>query len=536
MSNSQCDKSTYTPLVTPPSTKKRKSDDGSRNQDDEDLRNVHFVNAKRKIDLLGTSYKDNPVGLLRDHSDNDSSSSRSASPTGPHLSQMATQPVDYSQDLFAGLDGTALNVEPLLGVLEDPYDPSNKIELRTTVVTMGRLSTCDVTIPNLRVGRNHCSLTFATDSDGDTICFLSPLSGCCWIRESDEQWSTPTTEKILIPHRGRFRLLQPGRNGNAKGVEYTLSLTAKAPSEPANPGSHSFDVAYLKLLRQIQMEGVLKLNKKGNNYTLPKLFALNIDLSDKRGRNLLPLSSLRSLYGGRGALIEALWYLRGEDNVSFLQDNKCHFWDKQATAEGWVGWNYGLLTNFPQEEGRGAMNQLEERVIRQLCRPGSSSRNMVCSLDKPGEETVQGACTSSIQFSVSSEDDGCESLQLTVFQRSSDVLMGLPHDVVVWSIILHLVRREVWIRSKRELNAGKLSFVIGQNAAHVYQLNEDAMQMILKREPKQNCQPFLVVDDADQRGIFDLAKDFKPESFRICSYTKDVFHPAITLLQAVEKH
>jgi thymidylate synthase len=63
-----------------------------------------------------------------------------------------------------------------------------------------------------------------------------------------------------------------------------------------------------------------------------------------------------------------------------------------------------------------------------------------------------------------------------------------------------------------QTRAGKLCFVIGQNAAHVYQQNEHAMRTILEREPKANCQPFLVVNDnADQRGIFDLAKYFNPK-------------------------
>jgi len=326
-----------------------------------------------------------------------------------------------------------------------------------------------------------------------------------------------------------------------------------------NPGSHSFDVQYLKLLQSIQSDGIWKHNTKGSNCTLSSAFTLNVDLYDSSGkdRNLLPLTSLRNLYGGRGALVEALWYLRGEDDATFLQRNKCAFWDKQAidkdSKPSWVGLNYGLLTHFPGTPGQSPINQLEQNVISRLLKEGSCSRNMICSLGKPGEDTVQEACTACVQFSVSllpnknaeSEEQVEEALDLTVTQRSSDVMVGLPHDVVVWSIILHLVRREVWIRSRRKLLAGKLSFTINQNAAHVYQVNHQEMLEILQRKPIPDCQPHLVIDGEEtqdggtmnERSMFEFAKSYDDANikklFRIKDYTKNVHHPAIKLSQAM---
>jgi thymidylate synthase len=96
-----------------------------------------------------------------------------------------------------------------------------------------------------------------------------------------------------------------------------------------------------------------------------------------------------------------------------------------------------LLTNFPGENGNDSINQLELNVISKLCR-GESSRNMYITLANPLLETVQQSCSSVIQFSVSAE-----TLDMTVNQRSSDVVLGLPNDVVVWAVIYHLVRREV---------------------------------------------------------------------------------------------
>jgi thymidylate synthase len=328
-----------------------------------------------------------------------------------------------------------------------------------------------------------------------------------------------------------FRLLPPGSSNDAKspGIQYVLYIARFSSPTHQFSGSYSFDVQHLNLLKAIQ-RGDLQENKKGSNKTLRRSFTFNIDLSDESDRNILPLTFLRSLYGGRAAIIEAIWYLRGEDHVKFLQENKNHFWDKQCSEDGWLGLNYGLLTNFPQRDGK-RVNQLEETVLSRLCRK-EKSRNMVCMLVKPGEATNQVACTSSIQFSVSEDGEyGVERLDLTINQRSSDAMVGLPHDVVVWSIILHLVRREVSLRTsgKRRLAAGNLNFIISAGGAHVYSLNADECEKLLDRKPKDCHQPYLEIESDEP--LFSLAKDFDARKFRIHDYTG--FHPAIKLRQAV---
>jgi thymidylate synthase len=314
--------------------------------------------------------------------------------------------------------------------------------------------------------------------------------------------------------------------------------------ECLRPGSHSFDVQYLSLLKAIAMEGEIQTNKKGPNRTLRRSYTLTIDVSDvDHDRYLLPMTTLRSLYGGRQAVHEAIWYLRGEDNVKFLQKHGCRFWDKQCDENGWLGLNYGLLTSFPQPGKICPVNQLESEVLSRLCN-GKQSRNMICTLVKPGEPTEQVACTSSIQFSVSVNKAGKEALDLTVNQRSSDVIVGLPHDVVVWTILLHLVRREVLIRTKGKHNlaAGNLVFMIAAGGAHVYDLNVKEFEELRTREPILGSQPYLTIQGEDGNttclaeqvqhlGMFSLAKDYDPQLFRIISYTK--FHRAIRVHQAV---
>jgi thymidylate synthase len=199
-----------------------------------------------------------------------------------------------------------------------------------------------------------------------------------------------------------------------------------------------------------------------------------------------------------------------------------------------------LLTSYPIA-GKPAINQLEKKVLDPLCQ-GKSSRNMVCTLCKPGEATIQQACTSSVQFTVSHDN----SLDLTVTQRSSDVILGLPHDVIVWSTILHLVRREVHMRTKgqRNLQAGYLNFCISAGGAHVYALNFQNMETLLDREPKPGVLPHLVVDDSvSSLGMLELARTYddddhylerKYAKLRVAGYGDTTcFHPRVEVKQAV---
>lgn len=531
--------------ITPPSTaKKRKHDDDNTSYlqdgrspsssawDPSGTRSSSPKNeTKRKLDLDGaTSTPKSAARSVTLPSDDNKSTCSKLSQATPQ-SQAMTQPVNYSQDLKAGLDDSSNDPPTVIATLMDWNDKITGNQRKTfdiskLCVTLGRSKECDIQIDNKAVSRTHCSLTFC---EMDGTCYLKALPTSnpslkgeprCWIRALDANEWTEVMEdqRVCIRDYQRFRLQLPGIHVSADrpGAEFVLSIKVRAEEVKAGYPSHAFDVQYLKLVRAIENKGVSQENKKGESSTLPLSCELRIALTDISGkdRNLVPLTSLRSLHGGGSALVEALWYLRGEDDIAFLQKNRCRFWDKQAILKegaNWVGLSYGLLTNFPQPGGE-SINQLEKKVIQVLCKPNSCSRNMVCTLMKPGEDTVQGACTSSIQFSVSTMKQGGstkEMLNLTVTQRSSDVMIGLPHDVTVWSIILHLVRRETLRRTGRKLMAGNLVFAISQNAAHVYDKNIEGMKTILTRKPKEAYQPHLVIDKIlDSKNIFELAKTY----------------------------
>ena len=567
---------------------------GRAGSDEEPDASVHFrpqrfdeqipapKRAKRSLDFPQVSVSP-PVASEAAHKKDDDSlaTSRSTTPTslGP------TQDVDYSQSsTVPELPVCAREILALQAIYGKGdqllYLPVN--ECSGSGFSIGRYDTNDFSVLSRYVSAHqHCVLRKCTSGDSDEI-KLHAVSRSCWIEDSQKKWkvvgkgesvrlslgqcfrlisppkdvkshpdiaSTVVFRLLLMPVSAvdsckRFSLIELPKVNTPPLVDaerefeyYPVQLSALSATSNWT-GSASFDLQYKKLLEEIREKGMLQTNTKGQNKTLRSYYGIVVDLHDSSdannglGRYLFPLTTLRALFGGRGAILEAIFYLRGEDNIEFLQKHGCKFWDKQANANGFIGYNYGLLVTFPQEKGENAINQLETKVITRLANH-ECSRNMVCSLLKPGEPTNQEACTASVQFSVGTEPDGKggtkEVLDITVNQRSSDVILGLPHDVACWSVILHLVRREVYLRSGRVLAAGRIYFIIAAGGAHAYEQNMAAFEELLKRDPFLDVSPELIIET--NKRIFELACDFDPAMIRVQGYNKR--HPAIGIKQAL---
>ena len=213
--------------------------------------------------------------------------------------------------------------------------------------------------------------------------------------------------------------------------------------------------------------------------------------------------------------IQVLHLVTADNSPSVAQ-----FWDKQANDEGWVGLNYGLLTKWP---GRYLVNQLEEKVITKLC-SDEHSRNMNISLSKPDEATVQVPCTSGIQFVRTTAN----ALNLVVSQRSSDIIVGLPFDVVVWTALLHLVCREVARRSQGDvqLAAGELKFDFAH--LHLYEKNRRAADTLLSRSPIKRTAAVLEI----AQHAPDLM-NIEPGHLSVRGYGEGDAHAPIPLAQAL---
>lgn len=327
--------------------------------------------------------------------------------------------------------------------------------------------------------------------------------------------------------RGLVRTLFTDRVASLEhpGVSSVRALSTTSSSR----GSERYDDQYLNLCASIHAEGEHKEATKGPHRQAPRECEIKIDLpqGDPGCGYPLPMTSLRKI-NFKHIVSEALWYLRGEDHIHFLRLHDNPFWDSVADKKLFVGLNYGLLTNYPQEGGE-PINQLKEKVIVPLVE-GYCSRNMTCTLHKPGQKTKQEACTSTCSF-VCRRSDSVEVLDMVLHQRSSDVAVGLVFDLPVWALILHLVCREVGLRShgKRKLVAGRLTFNLVN--AHIYDKNMDEVALVLQREPlPNNCPRFTLGEQAASKSLFAIAEDNEsPNWFKLTGYNA---HPATHIVPA----
>mmetsp|Transcript_67779 Transcript_67779/g.187235 ORF Transcript_67779/g.187235 Transcript_67779/m.187235 type:complete len:401 (-) Transcript_67779:106-1308(-) len=300
--------------------------------------------------------------------------------------------------------------------------------------------------------------------------------------------------------------------------------------------SISFDEEYLELLRTIRDHGFEQQNKKGPNTTLPHSALFKIELrGDDDAEDFLPITTLRKTDPTK-AVVEAIWMLRGDDDITFMQKHRCRFWDTQALNNKLGKGGYTLLTNWPNPPN-GNVNQLEEQVVKPLCELKDGvykcSRNMVCSLVHPILPTVQPPCTSAVQFTVTSIDGDQERLNITLHQRSSDVMLGLPHDVVAWTVILHLVRREVARRTggKRCLAAGSLTLNLA--SAHNYGVNAEQLQKVLARKPVPGLAATLGGQETSLRDVKnDYTRRTLKMKFPILGFNADLVHKGIKVNHA----
>jgi len=204
----------------------------------------------------------------------------------------------------------------------------------------------------------------------------------------------------------------------------------------------------------------------------------------------------------RAVIAELLWFLAGSSDVNELHALGVHIWDGNAFADYWrerarfpgdAGRNYGQQwRDWVAPDGR-RIDQLRE-VIR-LIREQPSSRRMLVTAWNPGEidATSLPACHAFFQFFV----EGSR-LSLMMYQRSCDLVLGVPFNMAQYALLLHLVAREV------ELEPHEFVHVLAD--AHVYLDHVDAAREQLSREPFPS--PLLWLDPG-ARGVDDAVARYR---------------------------
>ena len=221
---------------------------------------------------------------------------------------------------------------------------------------------------------------------------------------------------------------------------------------------------YLDLLRRILDEGVERGDRTGTGTLSVFGHQMRFDLSEG-----FPAVTTKRLHWP-SITHELLWFLSGDTNVRYLQENKVRIWNEWADEEGNLGPVYGKQwRKWEAKDGR-IIDQISEAI--DLIKTNPSSRRILVSAWNVGEldDMALMPCHAFFQFYVA---DGKLSCQL--YQRSADVFLGVPFNIASYALLTHMMAQVCG------LGVGDFIHTIGD--AHLYLNHLEQAREQVSREP-----------------------------------------------------
>jgi thymidylate synthase len=265
---------------------------------------------------------------------------------------------------------------------------------------------------------------------------------------------------------------------------------------------------YHDLVRHVLEHGAFKEDRTGTGTKSVFGYQMRFDLSEG-----FPMVTTKKLHL-KSIIYELLWFLKGDTNISYLQENGVRIWNEWADEKGNLGPVYGhQWRNWNSEE----IDQITE-VIETL-KKNPDSRRMLVSAWNPsvlpdtkqsfGENVAQGKaalppCHAFFQFYVA---DGKLSCQL--YQRSADIFLGVPFNIASYALLTMMMAQVCGYAPG--------DFVHTFGDAHIYSNHMEQLELQLSREPRPLPKMHL---NPEIKNIF----DFSFEDFSLTDYDP---HPHI---------
>ena len=255
---------------------------------------------------------------------------------------------------------------------------------------------------------------------------------------------------------------------------------------------------YLDLLDRILKEGTKKEDRTGTGTI--SVFGHQMRFNLEEGFPCLTTKKLHL----KSIIHELLWFLAGDTNVKYLQENGVRIWNEWADENGDLGHVYGYQwRSWPDYKG-GHIDQISE-VVETLKKNPDSRRIIVNAWNVADIENMNlPPCHAMFQFYVA---DGRLSLQL--YQRSADCFLGVPFNIASYALLLQMMAQVTGLK------AGDFIHTLGD--AHLYLNHIEQAKLQLTREPY--ALPKMKINP-DIKDIF----SFKFEDFSLEEYTA---HPHI---------
>ncbi len=249
---------------------------------------------------------------------------------------------------------------------------------------------------------------------------------------------------------------------------------------------------YLDLLNRIMTEGTQKGDRTGTGTMSVFGHQMRFDMEEG-----FPLLTTKKLHL-KSIIHELLWFLSGDTNVKYLQDNGVRIWNEWADENGELGPVYGhQWRSWPDYNG-GTIDQIAA-VVSQLKTNPDSRRMIVCAWNVAEVKRMAlPPCHTLFQFYVA---DGRLSLQL--YQRSADTFLGVPFNIASYALLLQMMAQVTG------LSAGEFIHTTGDT--HLYLNHLDQARLQLTRTPRPL--PRMAINP-DVKSIFDFRyEDFKLEGY-----------------------
>lgn len=255
---------------------------------------------------------------------------------------------------------------------------------------------------------------------------------------------------------------------------------------------------YLDLLKHILDHGVDKSDRTGTGTRSVFGYQMRFDLSEG-----FPLLTTKKLHL-KSIIHELLWFLQGDTNVKYLQDNGVRIWNEWADPDGELGHIYGYQWRSWPDYNGGHIDQIS-RAIDDI-RNNPDSRRIIVSAWNVGDLDNMNLppCHAFFQFYVA---DGRLSMQM--YQRSADSFLGVPFNIASYALLLLMVAQVTG------LQPGELIHTLGDT--HIYNNHFEQVKLQLTREPRPL--PIMKINP-EVNDIF----GFKYEDFELVGYDP---HPHI---------
>jgi len=272
----------------------------------------------------------------------------------------------------------------------------------------------------------------------------------------------------------------------------------------AVPSLYEGERAYLELLNYVLHHGVKRDDRTGTGTIASFGHQLRFDL-----RKGFPLLTTKKVHL-RSIIHELLWFLKGDTNVGYLQENKVSIWDEWADDKGDLGPIYGQQWRDFGGETLGNGNGIDQikELIDRLQREPNSRRHLVVAFNPLALAKISKSpppCHSLFQFFVANGEISCQ-----LYQRSADLFLGVPFNIASYSLLLMMVAQVC--------NLKPAEFVHTFGDTHIYQNHLEQVKTQMARDIRPR--PTMTMNPA-RKSLFDFTYD----DFTLTDYNP---HPAIS--------